>query len=366
MVAFDGTRLHQDSVLALGAFDRDNEYLVLGMRKVDASTGVEISAVMLSMMEENDSLVDNTRCFMTDRCPAQVRANQLLVEKINLKRNGTNLCFQVPCYMHTTLRGDASSNDELSEEAKSIQNALKMSFGGRKQDNWRRNCLKAALKEAQGGEPSEFVSDIGSRFKVNEQNGKTLLIRENEVEDVIKASSKTAIHHRLGAAMDDAAWPRIRLELQVPVVIWNAILGEFHSKISQKLTYSEAKAAFRRALNQIEDIQRAQDQFGRALIIAGIREYGDDSATPKALSLLEPLWKYTVENTPDVANSIEATFRAACEAVKKKFVKDFRLSADLPIPDDTVLWWTNRRVVSYTILIFEQYLFLPRKARLHT
>ena len=155
--------------------------------------------------------------------------------------------------------------------------------------------------------------------------------------------------------MDDDSWPRIRLELQVPVVIWNAILGEFHSKISQKLTYAEAKAAFQRALNQVEDIQSAQDQFGRALTIAGIREYGEDSATPKALSLLEPLWQYTAENTPDVANSIKATFRAACEAVKKKFVKDFRLSADLPIPDDTVLWWTNRRVVSYTILIFEQY-----------
>ena len=346
MVAFDATRLHQDSVLGLGAFDRDNEFLVLGMRQISASTGIEISSAMLSMMGEHDGLIDNTRCFMTDRCAAQVLANRLLVEKINLKRRGVNPCFEVPCLMHTTGNGDTNSNDKLSDRAKSCQRALKMTFGGRKQDSWRKNCLKAELKEAQGGEPSEFVTDIGSRFKVNEQNGKTLLIRENEVEDVIKASAKTATHQRLADYMDDDSWPQMRLELQVPVLIWNSVLGQFHSTISKKLTYGEAKAAFETAIKQIDEITSARCQFQKALTIAGIKDYGDDSSSPRALSLIEPLWKHAVRHSPSTANSVEVIFRTAFNEVKKKFDKDYQLIKDLPLEDDTILWWTNRRIVS--------------------
>ena len=130
-------------------------------------------------------------------------------------------------------------------------------------------------------------------------------------------------------------------------MIWNAVVGEFHSQISKKLTYGDAKAAFEKALDQIDEIQSARQQFKRALILAGVKDYGEDSATPRALSLIEPLWEHAVKNTPSLANSIEMTFRKSFEEVKKKFHKDYRLMEDLPIADDITLWWTNRRVVRH-------------------
>ena len=83
MISFDATRLHQDSTLALGCFDRDNEYLVLGMRKVEAKSGRELAAVMMAMIEEHPGLKSNVRTLITDRAPAQVLANQMVVDMIN-------------------------------------------------------------------------------------------------------------------------------------------------------------------------------------------------------------------------------------------------------------------------------------------
>ena len=346
MVCFDATRLHQDSTLGLGCFDRDNEYLVLALRKVEASTGEEISSAMLAMMREHDGLIENTRCLMTDRCPAQVRANKLLLEKINEIRGDGNLGFESSCIMHTVINACARSMKMLSEEAKSIHNALKMTFGGRKQDSWRKNCLKAKLKDLVGI-PSEFVSDLGSRFKVGEQNGKALILRETEVDEVLRSSAKTEAHKMLRRHMDDNEnWPRLRLELQIPVVIWNSILGEFHSEISKKISYGAAKNAFRKARCQINDILSARSPFQMALSIAGIKHYEEESTTPEALRLIDALWKHATQNVPSMANSIDATFIKAFKEVKAKFDKDFKLIENLPIPDDCILWWTNRRIVS--------------------
>ena len=103
MISFDATRLHQDSTLALGCFDRDNEYLVLGMRKVEAKSGRELAAVMMAMIEEHPTLKSNVRTLITDRAPAQVLANQMVVDMINQNRAPEDHCIIVSCLMHTTL-----------------------------------------------------------------------------------------------------------------------------------------------------------------------------------------------------------------------------------------------------------------------
>ena len=345
MISFDATRLHQDSTLALGCFDKENEYLVLGMRQVEAKRGHELAAVMIAMIDEHPGLRQNFKALISDRAPAQVLANQLVCEIINRDRAVEDHCYVVSCLMHTALNADNRSNSKLSAEAQSFQNGLKMSFGTRKQDAWRKHSLSGKLKDKVG--KAEFLTDIGSRFKVAEQNGKALIVRETEVEEVLRDHGSTKVHQRLRALMDDdEKWPMLRLELQIPVLIWNAILDDFHTQVSKKLSYGSMKEAFKKALGQIEDIQRSRSPFERALTIAQMRQYEEDSLTQQALALTRPLWTHATRFTPTIARAIESTFSLAFQEVKSKFSKDFDLMKNLPIQDDTVLCWTNRRIVS--------------------
>ena len=89
MISFDATRLHQDSTLALGCFDKENEYLVLGMRKVEAKSGRELAAVMIAMIDEHPGLRNNFKALISDRAPAQVLANMIVCDIIN---NNTVIC----------------------------------------------------------------------------------------------------------------------------------------------------------------------------------------------------------------------------------------------------------------------------------
>ena len=86
------------------------------------------------------------------------------------------------------------------------------------------------------GKPSEFVTDIGSRFAVRHTNGKALILRESEVKAVLSLEkAKGKLHEKLrGFMAKKVDWPRIRLELQVPVLIWTAVIGPFHTVISKE------------------------------------------------------------------------------------------------------------------------------------
>ena len=350
MLSFDATRLHQDSTLAMGCFDRDNEYLVLGMRKVEAKKSHELAAVMMAMIDEHPGLKPNIKALITDRAPAQVLANEMVTELINRDRAPEDRCFVVTCLMHTVLNADKRSNKKLSSDARSVQNALKMAFGTRKQDTWRKHSLSGKLKEKVG--EVEFVTDIGSRYKVAEQNGKALIVRETEVEEVLRDHGSTKVHQQLMAYMDDdEAWPILRLELQIPVVIWHSVLDDFHTAVSKKLDYGAMKEAFIKALRQIGDIKRARSPFERALSIAQMRQYSEDSLTVQALALTRPLWTHATQHTPAISEAIESSFGRAFNEVESKFNKDYGLMNDLPIADDTVLCWTNRRIVSGLYLI---------------
>ena len=145
---------------------------------------------------------------------------------------------------------------------------------------------------------------------------------------------------------DDEVWPKIRLELQIPVIIWHSVIDDFHTAVSKKLDYGKMKDTFNKALRQIDDIKRARSPFERALSIAQMRQYNEDSLTVQALALTRPLWTHAIQNTPAIAEAIESAFGKAFKEVDSKFRKDYGLMDHLPITDDTVLCWTNRRIVS--------------------
>ena len=127
--------------LIIGCYNKHNDYLVLCMQVVDAGTGEELAAVMKAMLLEHPGLWQNTRCLITDRCPAQVSANRQLLVLMNQDRDATSQVFQVCCLMHTALGSDNRSGEKLSADTKAVGSALKQIFGGRKQDCFRHVLL---------------------------------------------------------------------------------------------------------------------------------------------------------------------------------------------------------------------------------
>ena len=66
--------------------------------------------------------------------------------------------------------------------------------------------------------------------------GKALILREPEVRAVLSLEkAKGTLHKKLrGLMARKGDWPRIRLELQVPVLVWTAVIGPFHTVISKE------------------------------------------------------------------------------------------------------------------------------------
>ena len=97
--------------------------------------------------------------------------------------------------MHTCNGCDNRSKDKLNPDTKRFGKGLQIAFGGRKSDNWRRNCLRQELGSAVGI-TSEFETEIGSRYRVAMANGSALWRREDQVHDVlpIKIGSKFPLY----------------------------------------------------------------------------------------------------------------------------------------------------------------------------
>ena len=299
---------------------------------------------MAAMVKEHPGLWDNTRSLITDRCPAQVKANILLCDLMNETRSAPNLVFVVCCLMHTVLGADNRSGDCLSDEAKTVASCLKQTFGGRHTDGYRKSCLKEELKQAVGI-PSEFVTDIGSRFGVRYQNGKALMLREGHVREVLSLEKATRpVHAKLRGYMDKpAVWRKVKLELQIPVLVWAAVIGPFHTVISGEATFKQMRTAFDDALGKVGLILTSKSPFAKALELAMECPHDPASTTPAALEAIDKVWKATAKTLVATINKVTSE---AFKEVKAKFGKDDDSMYNLPLDDDEVLSWTNRRVES--------------------
>ena len=276
------------------------------------------------------------------RCPAQELANKLLIEMINANRSEDRKVFSVPCLMHTSLGADNRSGKQLSLDTQKMSKGLQISFGGRRSDGWRRDSLKKSLEEKLGI-TSEFETTIGSRFRVLMANGSALWRHEDEVHQTLSESTKSR-HIDMVEVMDGPEWPRIRLELAIPVLVWTAIIGPFHSTVSGRATYSQIKAEFEIAFRKLAKIRQSKSPFSEALVIAKDQLHDPNSTTPEAHRLIEGSWnRGTNTNLRQQVNSV--TLRAFNE-VFQKMTSDWIAIKDLPIPDSKLVEWTNRKVES--------------------
>ena len=341
-ISFDATNLHSDNVISMVVFNKDLEYLNFGYKNVEAKTGHQIAATMLALLREHDGLEQDLECLITDKCPAQQLGNRYLMDLINQNRCQDKQVYSVPCLMHTCLGGDNRSSKQLSSDTQKLAKDIQISFGGRRSDGWRKDSLKKSL-EAKLGITSEFETTIGSRFRVGMANGSALWRHEDEVYQALTDSARTR-HITMVEVMDGPEWPRIRLELAIPVLVWTSIIGPFHTVISGRATYGGVKSEFELAFRKIGKIRQSNCIFGEALSIAKDQVHGPNSTTPEAIRLIEGSWRRgTNRNLRRVVNEVASR---AFDQVFQKLTADWISMRDLPIPDEKAVEWTNRRVES--------------------
>ena len=140
-----------------------------------------------------------------------------------------------------------------------------------------------------------------------------------------------------------AVWRKVKLELQIPVVVWAGVIGPFHTVISGEATFKQMRAAFDDALRKVGLILTSKSPFAKALELALECPHDPASTTPAALEAIAKVWKATAKT---LVASINKVTSEAFEEVKAKFKKDYESMYNLPLDEDEVLSWTNRRVES--------------------
>ena len=350
-ISFDGTSLHGNGVVALGAFDQDCNFAVLGIKQSSGKKAIELAAVMYSLITDYPGLQEKIQYLITDTSAAQLAANRLLVDKLNRTRT-EHLVQIIICLMHSVINFDNRSYKQLSDETKEVHTSLKILFGARKTDGYRKDSLKTELEKQLAPQSSPFLTDVGSRFKVNHNNGRALIIYEDHVEQVLECEQATKPRHtRLRElAACSTTWDAIRLELGLSVVVWSAVIDQFHRTVSAINTkFGDVVLAFDVLIKEVRSILQSKDSFKTALELAKQVPFDDDSETPVCLDQLTELWNYS---SLALKKRINTVTKKSFDQILQKALKDYKVISELNIPDQEVLPWTNRRIVSSNLMFY--------------
>ena len=341
LLTVDQTNLQQDKHLALGGFNQRTEFMCFGIKKIKATNGLEIASTMYRMISDVPNLKDKIQVIESDRDRAQEAAIRMLMELLNADRSVSNYVFRIVCLMHFVVNLDDLSFNELSADTKAVSSLLDQLFGSRKSETLRKACLKEALNTKLRG-PSRFESKMGKRYHVNKANAERLLHYEDEIEMVMSEVEKPHPKHmQFMDYMKSADWNRIKLEFGIPLMVWLLVAGPFHTIASKVIPYGQIKDAFQQAKQVIEEVI-AGDSFSNALRLVNLVQYGNE-VTDGALEALAEDW---MEADPNIKVSVNVTCKAAFIACLKKWERDWAVMGSLPIEDDKVLVWENRRIES--------------------
>ena len=340
-ISFDATTMHGKQHVALVIFDENVKFHCVSIKEIEGKRGDQIASVMLAMINKVDGLRSKIQCIISDRCAAQVRANDILLDLLNRGRSEADKVFQISCNLHTSSGMDTHSAKALTPKTERAYCLLKFIFGNRKALGFKRACLREQLRKELGGVESGFVTDIGSRYGVYFQNGLCLLRHETAVKNVLAAETST--HPKqvelLNLMNDTRALNQIRLEMGCLVLVWSSVIGPFHTSVSKDISYGEIKLAYETAFNTMTRINDADCSFSAALELAKTHPHSSNSSTPEALDELDQHWSRAGPRNRASTNSVLTTAIKNC---KWKLNKDWEIMRALPVDNDCILPWTNR------------------------
>ena len=124
-------------------------------------------------------------------------------------------------------------------------------------------------------------------------------------------------------------------------MVWLLVAGPFQTVASKVIPYGEMKEAFARACATINEVL-TNDSFSQALRLIKSMDLANE-VTEGAITALDESWSTT---DPNIKMAINATCKAAFTQCLKKWKRDWTIMGSLPIADDKVLVWENRRLES--------------------
>ena len=148
-------------------------------------------------------------------------------------------------------------------------------------------------------------------------------------------------HTRLMDYMKSQQWSRIKLECGIPLMVWLLVAGPFQTVTSKVISYGQIKQAFHDAYNVLGEVI-TNDSYSAALRLVKSMDHQNE-ITEGAVKAIDELWGAADPNTKVAING---TCKGAFAECLKKWERDWSVMGFLPISDDKVLVWENRRLES--------------------
>ena len=338
-LSVDGTTMNGDHHICIGGFNERTEYHCLSIKKISASTGLEIAGTMLEMIRQIPGLEGKIRFIIADRDRAQENAIHRLMDLLNRDRPIAERIIHIVCMMHTVIRIDDRSYGQLSNEAQAVARLLAQVFGSRKSMVHRKACLKKTLNTLLNG-PSGFDTKMGSRYHVNKANGEVLIHFEEEIRMVLESNQKHPKQRELVEYMASPEWSKIRFELGIPVLIWVILIDDFHHIVSQSTTYGSIKEAFEKAFSVLSKVLKAKNPFTVALTMA-LNTNPSNEVTKAALDTIAQYWDKAPASTKKVIGEIA---RKSFGEGQTKLESDWAIMGSIEVSDDFLMQWSQRRI----------------------
>jgi len=164
-LSVDGTPdLTGADCLGIGLQNEFGKFLGVGLGRVVGKTGINVADQVMQQLETElgdnfETFVQKCSVIISDQCPAQLKANRLLLDRFN-DINPAARFFQ-PCYMHTSMHLENQLIEKLSKCTRSFLTDLKILFGNPSKCGYRPQCLRQCLLDKIQSSRSGFKTDLG-------------------------------------------------------------------------------------------------------------------------------------------------------------------------------------------------------------
>ena len=100
-----------------------------------------------------------------------------------------------------------------------------------------------------------FETDYGTRYGTFVRNGRALLEYEPMVVTCLvgrRPTCKVTLKHaELAGYMQGTSWSKLRIEVGIPLLIWENMMNQFHREVSKPgIKFGEAKSQMRKLVQR--------------------------------------------------------------------------------------------------------------------
>ena len=322
----------------LGIWDHQCNYLVLAIDEYVGKTGEQIADIMYKQFLRLNITNKKPVAIMSDKCPAQHKANRLFGIKIGKKLQ------QLICGEHSSasLEGKIAASLPLASEANQSSKQL---FGGRQSGptvSYSATSLKSELdlilRLEKDIHHSSFKTDLGSRYAVILANSQQLLLHKDVVLKVLKRQSKSdsrAPSVRLYNLMT-SQWNELQLELGAMIYFWHCIIGPYQAQMAKYNKVGAVKVISQTMVDRMQAVAASRVAFDT------LRQCNFEMSNNNAgiYMIIDSAWSCA---SITLKRKIHDTVQAAANKALKKAKADNQIVQAVQADNDLVFPSENRR-----------------------